>query len=173
MTRWTTKAAKPLIAALAANAALITPVQASADTTEAENIRKLDIMLMVTSLRCRTGAHDFQADYRDFSRANLLHLNRAGEKMRGNLRARYGQRGSKRALDKVSVQMANAYGDGHPWLDCKGLKKVTRDLAAAPSQAKLSATATRLLAPRAALAFSAEPQAALPVAATTTALAVQ
>ncbi len=33
------------------------------------------------------------------------------------------------ALDRLSVQMANAYGNGHPWLGCRDLKQLTRSLA--------------------------------------------
>ena len=32
--------------------------------------------------------------------------------------------GANRALDKISVTMANDYGNGHPWLGCDQLKKV-------------------------------------------------
>ena len=33
--------------------------------------------------------------------------------------------------DRLSVTMANAYGNGHPWLGCAELKQMTRDLALA------------------------------------------
>ena len=48
-----------------------------------EQIRKLDIMLMVTSLRCRTGADDFQPQYRKFSAAHITSLNAAARKLEG------------------------------------------------------------------------------------------
>ncbi len=133
-------------ACLAASA--VTAAKADPGLVEAESIRKLDIMLMVTSLRCRTTEHDFQAEYRNFSRKNLAHLNRAGAKMRSNLSARYGQRGSKRALDRVSVQMANTYGNGHPWMDCAQLKQTAIQLSAVRDHKELSKAASMLLGPQ-------------------------
>ena len=51
------------VAASLAAAAMLAGVPASANTLEdAEKLRKLDIMLMVTGLRCRTTADNFQAD---------------------------------------------------------------------------------------------------------------
>ena len=141
---------KVFAAAAAACAVLTMPTiaQANPGVTEAENIRKLDIMLMVTSLRCRTGEHDSRQDYQRFTTNNIVHLNRAYEKMRTNLSARYGNHGSKRALDKISVGMANSYGNGHPWLGCAELKQVAVELSTARNQAQLSAEASRLLSPQ-------------------------
>ena len=38
----------------------------SAASLPAAKLRHLDVMLMVSALRCRTGADDFQADYERF-----------------------------------------------------------------------------------------------------------
>ncbi|WFL76839.1 S-adenosyl-L-homocysteine hydrolase [Altererythrobacter arenosus] len=132
---------------LAAVSTLAWPGVASADavTSNAENIRKLDIMLMVTSLRCRTGPHNFQADYQTFSRTHLSTLNRAAAQLQGDLSRRHGAKGAKRALDRISVTMANQYGTGHPWLECAALKKVTRDLTAERDVGRFSTAATELL----------------------------
>ena len=46
--------------------------------SEAEQLRRLDIMLMVTSLRCRHGADDFRSDYQRFTARHLATLNEAG-----------------------------------------------------------------------------------------------
>ncbi len=140
-------------AALCAAAALSTgampaAAQTSGLTGGAADIRKLDIMLMVTSLRCRGGAHDFQADYNQFASKHLKKLNQASDQLRRSLAARHGAKGSKRALDRIGVSMANTYGDGHPWMDCAQLKQATRELGAAPDSAKLYEAAKRLLAPR-------------------------
>ena len=119
-----------MMAAAAASAPLTIPVAAKADTgmIEAENIRKLDIMLMVTSLRCRMGSDDFQPHYRKFSAAHLSTLNGAAKSLESGLVKRHGAKGAKRALDRISVGMANQYGQGHPWLECGELKKITADL---------------------------------------------
>lgn len=137
-------------AIICAAAALTTPSAAIANPgmDAAEKVRKLDIMLMVTSLRCRTGEHDFREEYQAFTRQNLHHLNRAYSTMRSNLSARYGHKGSKRALDRVSVQMANQYGNGHPWLGCAELKQVVTKLGTVREHAQLSSEASRLLGPR-------------------------
>ena len=97
-----------MVAGIAAAAVAMTPVTAGAVTSyEAEQIRKLDIMLMVTSLRCRMGKDDFQPHYRKFSAAHLTALNDAAKTLENGLVARHGRKGAKRALDRISVGMAN------------------------------------------------------------------
>lgn len=138
---------KTIIAAASAAAVLLTPVSAGAVTAQqAENIRKLDIMLMVTSLRCRMGKDDFQPQYRKFSANHIAELNGAAKALEAGLIKRHGAKGAKRALDRVSVQMANQYGQGHPWLDCGALKNITSDLAASRDAGELSIAADELLA---------------------------
>ena len=133
-------------ASLAALAVLATPVSVQAGAADdAEAVRKLDIMLMVTSLRCRKTADNFQADYQRFSSAHLTTLNAASKTLQADL-VRSGNTG-KRALDKISVSMANAYGNGHPWLGCGELKQITRSLAA-DKASRLAAVADDLLSSR-------------------------
>ncbi len=140
-------AACALATALTAGTA---PAVAQTDgaSSSAANIRKLDIMLMVTSLRCRTGAHDFQADYHAFAAKHLKSLNEASNELRRSLAANYGSKGSKRALDRIGVSMANTYGQGHPWMGCAELKQATQELSTAPDSAQLYDAAKRLLAPQ-------------------------
>lgn len=134
-------------AALAAFAVLATSLPAQAGAAEdAEAVRKLDIMLMVTSLRCRRTADNFQADYQRFSSANLTALNAASRQLQAEL-LRRGDTG-KRALDRMSVSMANEYGNGHPWLGCGELKQITRDLSASKNSAQLASAANDLLSSR-------------------------
>ncbi len=121
------------------------PAAAQSDT--ATQIRKLDIMLMVTSLRCRHGEHDFQADYRRFAKNNLKSLNAAHSQLRRELTARHGAKGSKRALDRMGVRMANSYGRGHPWMGCAELKATAQQLGGVADKEALYAAAKRLLAP--------------------------
>lgn len=138
---------KSLIAAAGAAAVLLTPVSAGAVThQQAENIRKLDIMLMVTSLRCRMGKHDFQPQYRKFSANHITALNGAARTLEAGYVKRHGAKGAKRALDRISVQMANEYGQGHPWLECGALKDIASDLAASKNPADLTLAADELLA---------------------------
>ena len=136
------------VANLAAGAALLaTSSAALAGTTlnTAESIRKLDIMLMVTSLRCRMGADDFQPEYRKFSANHLATLNQASNQLKADLQRKHGGKGAVRALDKLSVSMANQYGQGHPWLQCRELKKIASNLAKERNPAQLALAATNLL----------------------------
>lgn len=121
------------------------PVGANTGVQQAEKIRKLDIMLMVTGLRCRTTPDNFQADYGRFTTAHLATLNGASNTLKADYTRRHGPAGANRALDKLSVQMANEYGQGHPWLSCKQLKQVTRHLAEVRGPAPLIAAADELL----------------------------
>ena len=114
-------------------------------TDNAENLRKLEIMLMVTALRCRNGADNFQAEYRDFTVTHSASLSEARQQLRGRLVHRHGGRGATKALDQISVGMANQYGQGHPWLGCAQLKMVALDLSRQGDVAQLSLAASELL----------------------------
>ncbi|MXP29229.1 S-adenosyl-L-homocysteine hydrolase [Porphyrobacter algicida] len=122
------------------------PANAGVITSNAEAVRKLDIMLMVTSLRCRTTSDNFQADYRRFSAAHLSDLNLASRTLQARLVHSHGQKGAKRALDKISVGMANEYGQGHPWLNCGQLKQAAKALARDNDSNHLASAANELLA---------------------------
>jgi len=137
-----------IIAGLAAIATLtVGAVPAQADAAhDAEQLRKLDIMLMVTALRCRHGSDNFQSDYEKFSARHHTALQSAAQSMQAGMVRRYGTKGAKRQLDKISVGMANRYGQGHPWLGCAQLKQVTRDLASNRDSGRLLAAADQLLA---------------------------
>jgi hypothetical protein len=136
-------------AALAASSLVATaPAQAAScwgpQAVDAAKLRNLDIMLMVTALRCRMGADNFQPDYYKFSAAHQAELNRAN----GVIRAQFAGAGpvaANRALDKMSVVIANGYGTGHPELGCKQLKQATRELAAARTPGTLLAAANTMV----------------------------
>ncbi|MDE2405443.1 MAG: S-adenosyl-L-homocysteine hydrolase [Sphingomonadales bacterium] len=117
----------------------------AADYSSAEKLRRLDIMLMVTGLRCRTGVDNFQADFQAFEAGHLAELNGAARALRADLVAEFGQRGADRELDRISTTIANQYGGGHPWLGCHDLKQVTRMLADARGSEPLLAAADELL----------------------------
>lgn len=124
------KFAKGVAAGLAAASVIFSvPVSATGGMSQAEKLRRLDIMLMVTGLRCRTTPDNFTFEYGRFTTNHLGTLNAASNTLKADLSKRYGPAGANRALDKLSVQMANQYGQGHPWLSCGQLKKVTRTLA--------------------------------------------
>lgn len=134
------------MAAAGAALALVAGVPARADGVgEAEKLRRLDIMLMVTGLRCRNTPDNFQADFQAFEANHLAELNGAARDMRAQYVGRLGARGADRELDRLSVTMANEYGNGHPWLGCHELAQATHGLAEAKGQAPLLAAADELL----------------------------
>lgn len=137
--------AKGIAAGLAAASMLISVPANAGGWSQAEKLRRLDIMLMVTGLRCRTGPDNFQSDYGRFTTAHLPALNAASNSLKRELAGRHGAAGVHRALDRLSVQMANQYGQGHPWLNCGQLKQVTRSLAQARGPEPLLAAADQLL----------------------------
>ncbi len=131
-------------ATLVAASLLATAPAEAAGMSKAEKLRRLDIMLMVTGLRCRKTADNFQADYRRFTTNHIAALNQSARALRSELAARHGAR-AERALDRLSVTMANSYGQGHPWLSCGELKMVARNLAEIRGEAPLVAAADQLL----------------------------
>lgn len=138
-----------LLASLAGIAAAIalgmaTPAHAGSDVGSAEKLRRLDIMLMVTGLRCRTTPDNFQTDYGNFTSKHLGVLNEANRALKDDLALRHGAGGAARALDRMSVVMANEYGNGHPWLSCAELRQVARNLANAQGREPLVEAADQL-----------------------------
>lgn len=117
----------------------------AAIAVNAENIRKLNIMLMVTSLRCRESAHDFRGEYDLFAQAHGDNLSAAHDHLKQQLVARHGELGSAKALDKMGVTMANSFGEGHPEYGCADLKRATLQLAMSHDTTHLANMADRLL----------------------------
>lgn len=119
-------------AVLAASVMVATPALAQscweAKAVDATKLRGLDLMLMVTSLRCRMGPDDFQRDYARFVESHRAELSAANHVIRERFAAG-GSRAADNAIDKMSVTIANSYGTGHPDLGCRELRRVTRDLA--------------------------------------------
>ena len=120
---------KGLAACLAAVSMVVSAPAAAGGMGQAEKIRRLDIMLMVTGLRCRTTKDNFQHEYGRFTTNHIGELNAAAHNLKDDYSARLGAGKADRALDKLSVQMANQYGQGHPWLNCAQLKQVATTLA--------------------------------------------
>lgn len=133
------------LTALAVGLVATTPAHAAGTVSGAEKLRRLDIMLMVTGLRCRAGADNFTADYGRFTSSHLRELNDANAELKSDMSRRFGAGGAQRALDRLSTTMANGYGQGHPWLSCGDLKMVARNLAAVGGRATLEEAADQLL----------------------------
>ena len=135
------------------------PAVAAVSPDDASKLRQLDIMLMVTSLRCRFGADNFQPDYDRFATNQNPLMQDAFRSLQADYTARMGPARTKKALDSISVGMANQYGQGHPWLGCGELKSMIRDLAGTRDTGKLVAAADEMLAsaPRAGTQFALRP----------------
>lgn len=136
---------KRVAACLGAAGLLISFPVSAGSFSQAEKLRKLDIMLMVTGLRCRSTSDNFTSEYGRFTTAHISELNAAAATMKREMVARYGAAGANRALDRISTQMANQYGQGHPWLNCGQLKQVAGSLAEMRGVAPLEAAADELL----------------------------
>ena len=138
------------LAAMAAFAMAAPAAHAGTAAEEAVKLRQLDIMLMVSSLRCRFGADDFQADYARFADHHSAQMGAEFKTLQADYAARLGAPGAKKALDRISVGMANQYGQGHPWLGCGELKAMTQHLAGTSDRALLLTVADDVLgdAPR-------------------------
>lgn len=160
-----TSGLKCFFAAIVVGSGMLVTVPASAETglDRAQALRTFDIMLMVTALRCRTGADDFQADYYRFAASHIGTLNRAGATLRAEFANTVGWRSAERALDRMSVRIANSYGDGHPWLGCAQLGQLARELAntsdplalASAAQYAMAAAPVQRSEPQVTIAYSA------------------
>ena len=100
---------------------------------------------MVTGLRCRKTSDNFNAEYGKFTTSHMAELNAANAELRGNMARRYGPAAANRQLDRLSTTMANAYGNGHPWLSCAELKEVASNLAKVRGRDTLVEAADQLL----------------------------
>lgn len=136
---------KGFAVALAAGSLLASVPATAQSASQAEKLRQLDIMLMVTGLRCRNTADNFQTDYQRFTTKHIATLNAASDQLKARY-ARLGPVQANRAVDKISVTMANTYGQGHPWLTCRDLKVAARSLAQVDGTAVLVEAADQLLA---------------------------
>lgn len=122
---------------------LAAPAQAAPG--DAQKLRRMDIMLMVTGLRCRTTDDNFIDDYGRFTSGHMKELNEANKELRAELAAEAGEARADRALDRMSVVMANEYGGGHPWLSCHELRQATQSLALVEGRETLVEAAGQLL----------------------------
>ena len=138
-------------------ASLSLPAHSDPGFEHAHRLHSLDIMLMVTALRCRDGPEDFQEDYYRFSAAHREVMGRADAKLRAVFEEGTDGGNPDRALDRMGVVIANSYGGGHPWLGCGELGAITRQLALVEAEEELALAAQNLLQPDAPIEVS-EPQ---------------
>ncbi len=123
-----TAAASGALLVLASAPALAAPACWSAELVQAAKLRQLDVMLMVGSLRCRTGAQDYRASYDRFLLRHRPLLGRVNQAILAEMRGKLGPIGALEALDQASVRMANQYGEQASF-GCNDLGQVAAALA--------------------------------------------
>jgi hypothetical protein len=116
----------------------------SAASLPAAKLRHLDVMLMVSALRCRAGADNFQSDYEQFVDHNRGALSAANHAMLDDLAGRLGAARASAEMDKLSVMMANRYGSGLG-VGCHELRMIAQDLGASHEAAALADAAEALV----------------------------
>lgn len=143
---------KPGAAAFAAMIALALAGQAQAASNcltgaalDAAKLRQLDVMLLVSSLRCRKGVDDFRAEYDSFLLRNRAELGVANRRILSELSPRLGARGAMDALDRMSVSLANRYGQDSATASCSELKQTAAALGAPHDAGALVAAADYLI----------------------------
>ena len=125
------------------------PAQACWDNAaqNAAKISNLNMMLMVTALRCRGGNDNFLAQYNKFVKINNALLGSQNSLIRAQFAKTIGANGAESALDKLATGYANIYGAGHPNMDCNALKALAMRVAEEKQDvASLSAIADRAVA---------------------------
>jgi hypothetical protein len=103
------------------------PAQAACWTSgelAAAKIRDLEMMLMVSALRCRATGHDFLGKYNQFVRNSRPALTDANERLRGHFVAEVGAQRGLNAYDSYVTSMANQYGAGADGLNCRDLASI-------------------------------------------------
>ncbi|WP_179504590.1 MULTISPECIES: hypothetical protein [unclassified Sphingomonas] len=135
--RYLAKGCCAALALAAQIAAFVAPAHAGACWTErtmpAAGLRQLDVMLMVGSLQCRTGADDYRAEYDRFLSRHRAYLGGANHRILDEFSARLGPLAAMDALDHASVRMANHYGIRRTY-GCHELKLVAAALANGPDE---------------------------------------
>lgn len=106
----------------------------SAELAQAAKLRQLDVLLMVGSLRCRSGAQDYRAAYDRFLLKHRPLLGKVNQAILTEMRIKLGSVGALDALDQASVRMANHYGEQTSF-GCGDLGEVTAALAVSGPEA--------------------------------------
>jgi hypothetical protein len=116
--------------------------------TDALKIKHLNTMLMATALRCRNTPDDFLPDYNAFVKKHNDMLGAQNAIVRLELAKTLGKGGAVARSDNLSVGYANAYGAGHPSMNCRQLKSFAIEITDRASDAgNFSILADRVLNP--------------------------
>jgi hypothetical protein len=97
---------------IGAQAACWTPQEA-----EAAQVRDMETMLMVASLRCRLSGQNFMTNYNAFVRESRPALSSVNERLRTHF-------GSLDGYDRYVTGVANRYGAGADGLTCRDMASI-------------------------------------------------
>ena len=95
----------------------------SPQAAEAAEVRDLETMLMVASLRCRLTGQNFISDYNRFVRSSRPALVEANDR----LRSHYATSGGLNAYDRYVTSLANRHGGGSAGLDCQDMEALLEE----------------------------------------------
>lgn len=129
---------KPFIGVLAAASAMMAgEAQAAScwsDTAyQAAQIRDLDTMLMVATLRCRLKGADFSSDYNRFVVNKRPILSAANIEIQSAFSQTVGRARALGAYDDLMTKIANSYGSGVAGMSCADFATLAKSAADAPA----------------------------------------
>lgn len=108
---------------------LAPPARAEEAPSVARKINQVDVMLLVTSLRCRFGADDFRSEYEELHARHQAEFSEANSQLKAEFLKHDASAAAQRSFDSFITKVANTYGNGHPWLGCAELRSITGTLA--------------------------------------------
>lgn len=100
---------------------------------EAAQLRDLDTMLMVATLRCRMKGADFSADYNRFVVEKRPILAAANVEIQSAFAQSVGKVKALGAYDDMMTKIANSYGNGMTGMSCNDFAALARTAAEAPA----------------------------------------
>jgi hypothetical protein len=106
------------------------PAQAcwSDHEAKAASVANLNMMMMVTALRCRNGKDNFLSEYNRFVKNNNGVLGAQNAVIKSRFARQNGVKAAEGAADRFTIGLANHYGTGHETMGCGELKKLAADL---------------------------------------------
>jgi hypothetical protein len=109
----------------------VQPAQACWTDSEANaaSVANLNMMMMVSALRCRKGADNFLAEYNQFVKTNNATLGAQNALIKSRFARMNGAAAAEGAMDRFTIGLANRYGGGTIDKGCSELKVIAGDLA--------------------------------------------
>lgn len=95
---------------------------------DAAKVANLNMMMMVSALRCRKGPDDFLPDYNRFVKHNNPVLGAQNATVRSHFARVDGARVADAQMDRFIIGLANSYGGGTDSKGCGQLKAVAFEL---------------------------------------------